>query len=157
MGATFERIVASPPLVIAFRGHQLDKVMRQHRISKTDLNSALRKYGIWNIKEVECVIIGESRWWSVPYGSGKSCRRDVDLIWTVGRVYRIILRLQEVRFPGRHGRFSASRAPLYPKNPIPTCFPLAPALPLTGTRSPPGHQRLSKTTRKPSSERQGQT
>jgi uncharacterized membrane protein YcaP (DUF421 family) len=59
MGAMFERIVASPPLVIAFRGHQLDKVMRQHRISKTDLNSALRKYGIWNIKEVECVIIGE--------------------------------------------------------------------------------------------------
>lgn len=76
MGATFERIVASPPLVIAFRGHQLDKVMRQHRISKTDLNSALRKYGIWNIKEVECVIIGELRWWSVPYGSGKSCRRE---------------------------------------------------------------------------------
>ena len=59
MGDHFERLIQSPPLVIAFRGKSLDKVMRQHRISRTDLNSALRKYQIWNIKEVECVIIGE--------------------------------------------------------------------------------------------------
>jgi len=37
----------------------LTKVMRIHRISATDLNSALRKEKIWNIKEVEAVIIGE--------------------------------------------------------------------------------------------------
>lgn len=61
MGVNIERIVNSPPLVIAFRGYALKKTMKQHRISMTDLNSALRKEGIWNIKEVECVIIGE--WW----------------------------------------------------------------------------------------------
>jgi len=59
MGNFLEKAIQSPPLVIAFRGQALTKVMRIHRISATDLNSALRKEKIWNIKEVEAVIIGE--------------------------------------------------------------------------------------------------
>ena len=53
----FERAVKSPPLVIAFRGQALDKVMKHNRVSKSDLNGALRKAGVWNIREVETVII----------------------------------------------------------------------------------------------------
>jgi uncharacterized membrane protein YcaP (DUF421 family) len=60
MGNFLEHAIQSPPLVIAFRGQALTKVMKIHRISTTDLNSALRKEKIWNIKEVECVIIGKS-------------------------------------------------------------------------------------------------
>ena len=56
-GLTLERALNSPPLVIAFRGHALRDVMRKHRISQTDLNSALRREQIWNIRQVEAVII----------------------------------------------------------------------------------------------------
>lgn len=59
MGAFIEKTIASPPLVIAFRGQALTKVMKLHRISTTDLYSALRKEKIWHIREVECVIIGK--------------------------------------------------------------------------------------------------
>lgn len=65
MGVNIERLVNSPPLVIAFRGRPLKKTMKQHRISMTDLNSALRKEGIWNISEVECVIIESTGLFSV--------------------------------------------------------------------------------------------
>lgn len=56
-GLTLERALNSPPLVIAFRGTALRDVMRRHRISQTDLNSALRGRQIWNIRQVEAVII----------------------------------------------------------------------------------------------------
>ena len=56
-GKTIEQAINARPLVIAFRGHALDKVMRQHRVSKSDLNGALRKSGIWNISQIEVVII----------------------------------------------------------------------------------------------------
>ena len=47
----------SPPLVIAFRGMMLTQVMKNHRISGTDLNAALRQQGVLNICQVECAII----------------------------------------------------------------------------------------------------
>lgn len=56
-GLTLERVFNSPALVIAFRGTALRDVMRKHRISQTDLNSALRQGKVWNIREVEAVII----------------------------------------------------------------------------------------------------
>jgi uncharacterized membrane protein YcaP (DUF421 family) len=56
-GLILERAINAPPLVIAFRGHALKKVMRHHRISQSDLNAALRKKSIWNIREIEVVII----------------------------------------------------------------------------------------------------
>ncbi|GHJ86309.1 hypothetical protein NliqN6_2711 [Naganishia liquefaciens] len=65
MGTFIERTIASPPLVITFRGQALTKVMKIHRISTTDLNSALRKENIWHIKEIECVIIESTGLFSV--------------------------------------------------------------------------------------------
>jgi uncharacterized membrane protein YcaP (DUF421 family) len=59
LGYHIEHIIQAPPLVIAFRGRALSKVMRHHRISQTDLNAALRGERIWNIREVEAVIIGQ--------------------------------------------------------------------------------------------------
>lgn len=56
-GPTLENCLNSPPLIIAFRGHSLNQVMRKHRISTSDLNGALRKKAIWHISEVEAVII----------------------------------------------------------------------------------------------------
>ena len=50
-------IFQSPPLVIAFRGMMLTKVMKNHRISRTDVNAALRQQGVLNICQVECAII----------------------------------------------------------------------------------------------------
>jgi len=43
----------SPPLVIAFRGMMLTKVMKKHRISHTDLNAALRAQNVVNICQVD--------------------------------------------------------------------------------------------------------
>lgn len=64
-GLTLERALNSPPLVIAFRGKALRDVMRKHRISQTDLNSALRRENIWNIRQVEAVIIEPTGMFSI--------------------------------------------------------------------------------------------
>ena len=40
-----------------FRGEQLNGVMRKHRISQHDLNSALRMGGIWDMSEVHLMCI----------------------------------------------------------------------------------------------------
>ena len=56
-GDVLERAINAPPLVIAFRGRALDKVMHHHRVSRSDLNASMRKFGIWNISQVEAVII----------------------------------------------------------------------------------------------------
>ncbi len=45
--------LTSPALVVVFRGQMLEDVMRKHRISKNDLNGALRSAQVWNICEVE--------------------------------------------------------------------------------------------------------
>jgi len=74
LGERFEHAFNSPPLVIAFRGRALNKVMRQHRISKTDLNGAMRREGIWNIREVEAVIIEPTGTFSIY----KRCDRPKD-------------------------------------------------------------------------------
>lgn len=51
------QLFTSPPLVVAFRGRMLEKVMESHRISQTDLHGALRQKGVLNISQVECIII----------------------------------------------------------------------------------------------------
>jgi uncharacterized membrane protein YcaP (DUF421 family) len=52
-----ERIFRGPPLVVAFRGKMLTKIMKNHRISPSDVYSAMRQQGILNISRVECAII----------------------------------------------------------------------------------------------------
>ena len=48
----------SSPLIIVFRGEELSHVMRTNRISRKDLNAALRSQKVWNVSECEAVIIG---------------------------------------------------------------------------------------------------
>ncbi|XMA15393.1 hypothetical protein WAI453_008184 [Rhynchosporium graminicola] len=53
----FAWIFQSEPLVIAFRGKMLTRVIKKHRISPTDVRAALRQSRILNICQVECAII----------------------------------------------------------------------------------------------------
>ncbi len=53
----FEWIFYAPPLVVSFRGEFLNKVMRKHRISESDIYSALRQQGFLDIEQVEVIII----------------------------------------------------------------------------------------------------
>lgn len=99
MGTFIERTIASPPLVIAFRGQALTKVMKIHRISTTDLNSALRKENIWHIKEIECVIIGTCISIARSLKQGLSC-------CSASRVDGIVLGLQEVQLSSRLRKLS---------------------------------------------------
>lgn len=53
----FSYLLASPPIVIAFRGRLLTKVMSSHRVSQSDLYAALRQRGILSVDEIECVFV----------------------------------------------------------------------------------------------------
>ena len=53
----FEWIFHSPPLVVSFRGEFLTKVMTKHRISQSDIYSALRQQGFFDIEQIEAIII----------------------------------------------------------------------------------------------------
>jgi uncharacterized membrane protein YcaP (DUF421 family) len=61
-------LFTKPPLIVAFRGHLLEGLMEKHRITKVDIYGALRKGGVMNICEVECVVVGESCYGSGPTG-----------------------------------------------------------------------------------------
>lgn len=50
-------ILSSPPIIIAFRGQLLSKVMAAHRISLGDFYASLRQKNILDISQVECVFI----------------------------------------------------------------------------------------------------
>lgn len=52
-----EWMLSSPPLVIAFRGRLLTKVLTTHRISLCDFYTALRQKNVLSVKDVECVFI----------------------------------------------------------------------------------------------------
>ena len=51
-------VLNSPPIVVIFRGRQMDKILMRHRINAFDLSAALRGAGVWNICEVEACILG---------------------------------------------------------------------------------------------------
>ncbi|CCG85121.1 protein of unknown function [Taphrina deformans PYCC 5710] len=74
-------LFCSPPLIIAYRGEALKKVMRQHRISKTDLNSALRQANIWCISEVEVVAIEPTGTYSVYKRADYPKEHEPDVLW----------------------------------------------------------------------------
>jgi uncharacterized membrane protein YcaP (DUF421 family) len=50
-------ILSSPPIIIAFRGKLLTKVMSRHRICLGDLYAFLRQKNILDLSEIECVFI----------------------------------------------------------------------------------------------------
>lgn len=53
----FQWIFHSPPIVIAFRGGFLDKIMKKHRICQSDIYGAMRQHCILHIEQIEVVII----------------------------------------------------------------------------------------------------
>lgn len=61
IGAAFPNTVGiwvtKPPLVIAFRGRLLEGTMKKHRITTTDLYTAMRVKGVHNICEIECLVV----------------------------------------------------------------------------------------------------
>ncbi|KAL8292491.1 hypothetical protein RQP46_001103 [Phenoliferia psychrophenolica] len=69
----------SSPLIIVFRGEELSHVMRRNRISRKDLNAALRTAKVWNVSECEAVIIEPTGKWSVYLMANfpKDCEPDV--------------------------------------------------------------------------------
>ncbi|KAK6000634.1 hypothetical protein QM012_003359 [Aureobasidium pullulans] len=50
-------ILTSPPIIIAFRGKLLTKVMVRHRICLGDFYASLRQKNILDVEELECVFI----------------------------------------------------------------------------------------------------
>jgi len=50
-------LMSSPPLIIAFRGKLLSKLIARHRISMSDFYVALRQRNVIAVREVECVFI----------------------------------------------------------------------------------------------------
>ena len=58
-------LLTSPSLIIAYRGRALERVMHKHRVSRQDLDGALRGAGVWNICEVEVVAIEPNGQFSV--------------------------------------------------------------------------------------------
>lgn len=50
-------ILSSPPIIVAFRGRLLTKVMAAHRVCLGDLYASLRQKNILDVSQVECVFI----------------------------------------------------------------------------------------------------
>lgn len=109
-GISLEQMLNSPPLVIAFRGQALKKVMRHHRISTSDLNSALRKSGIWHISEVECVIIEPTGDFAVYKRGTKPEGLEPEVLLDVPGYKRLVEHFQE-RSEEDHKNKSHGRAP----------------------------------------------
>lgn len=94
-GAIIEHALNAPPLVIAFRGKPLTKVMRHHRISTSDLNSAMRKAGIWNISQVECVIIEPTGDFAIYKRGDKPEGMEPEVLMDVPGYKRLVEHFQE--------------------------------------------------------------
>lgn len=75
--------LASPPLIIAFRGEALTKVMEKHRISEGDLYSALRQSQIWSINDVEVVAIEPTGKYTIYKRSQYPKEGDPDVILNI--------------------------------------------------------------------------
>lgn len=55
--------------------------MRKHRISKTDLYSALRQAGVWSIEEIEVVAIEATGAYSIYKIADYPKNDSVDIVW----------------------------------------------------------------------------
>lgn len=71
----FEWIFYAPPLVVAFRGEFLHKVMKKHRISESDIYSAMRQQCLLHIEQIEAVIVEANGTLSI---FTKECLQDCD-------------------------------------------------------------------------------
>lgn len=61
----FERIVTNPPSLLYFRGEFLDNQLRRQRVSKAELQAAVRKKGPDTLDNVEAVVLESSGEFSV--------------------------------------------------------------------------------------------
>ena len=53
----FASIIKSKPTLVAYDGKYLDKIMRQQRLTKSEVLAAMRQQGIANLSEVGAVIL----------------------------------------------------------------------------------------------------
>jgi uncharacterized membrane protein YcaP (DUF421 family) len=76
-------LLTSPPIVIAFRGKLLYKIMSVHRISSGDLYVALRQNNILSVKQVECVFIEANGSFSIYTKAQIGDAKDLDVLMQV--------------------------------------------------------------------------
>lgn len=80
----FEWIFSAPPLVVAFRGEFLRKTMAQHRVTESDIYSALRQHAVLSIKLVEAIIIESNGNFSIfEMESVKGCEYEASSLLNV--------------------------------------------------------------------------
>lgn len=61
----FGRVVTNPPTLLYFRGEVLDEAMRRQRVTKSELQTAVRKKQFGSLNEVEAIILESSGEFSV--------------------------------------------------------------------------------------------
>lgn len=76
-------ILTSPPIIIAFRGKLLTKVMVRHRICLGDFYASLRQKNILDISELECVFIEANGSFSIYTRKQVGTCQKVDVLMQV--------------------------------------------------------------------------
>lgn len=84
--ARVEDIVKSKPTILVFRGEMQDRVMREERVSESEVRSALRSHGVARIEEVGALVLETDGSFSLleevdspdSFGLGDASRRPGD-------------------------------------------------------------------------------
>jgi uncharacterized membrane protein YcaP (DUF421 family) len=61
----FSRVVTNPPSLLYFRGEFIEESMRRQRVTKSELQAAVRKKKFGSLEEVEAVVLESSGEFSV--------------------------------------------------------------------------------------------
>ncbi|KAK4684622.1 hypothetical protein P7C73_g5545, partial [Tremellales sp. Uapishka_1] len=76
-------LFTKPPLIVAFRGRFLEEVMKKNRIAMLDINGALRKAGIFNVCQVECIVVEPTGEFSIHLSDGLPEGYEADVLLAV--------------------------------------------------------------------------
>ncbi|CAD0107919.1 unnamed protein product [Aureobasidium uvarum] len=76
-------LLTSPPIMIAFRGKLLTKVMVRHRICLGDFYTSLRQKNILDVSEIECVFIEANGSFSIYTRKQVGNCKEVDVLLQV--------------------------------------------------------------------------
>ncbi|KAH0160911.1 hypothetical protein KCU67_g6547, partial [Aureobasidium melanogenum] len=76
-------LLTSPPIIIAFRGKLLTKVMVRHRICLGDFYASLRQKNILDVSELECVFIEANGSFSIYTRKQVGTSKKVDVLMQV--------------------------------------------------------------------------
>jgi uncharacterized membrane protein YcaP (DUF421 family) len=77
----FRQAVANPPALLYFRGEFIDETMQRQRVTRSELQSAVRKKKHGRLEEVEAVVLESSGEFSVieSVGDGSAFGETLDL------------------------------------------------------------------------------